>query len=148
MAMKKIRWLLALAALLAGAAQAQGVRLTIIDLDSDDLACGLRYPAIQQTVRQSMAVMKATEFADSEYELLVAIATVRRPADCASDVIVTVRKGITLAGNEKFRTRDNKAFLELCRHGGIVVSPTKDHERDFLRQVERSVQVCFGQLAY
>jgi hypothetical protein len=148
MAMKKIRWLLALAALLAGAAQAQGVRLTIIDLDSDDLACGLRYPAIQQTVRQSMAVMKATEFADSEYELLVAIATVRRPADCASDVIVTVRKGVTLAGNEKFRTRDNKAFLELCRHGGIVVSPTKDHERDFLRQVERSVQVCFGQLAY
>jgi hypothetical protein len=148
MAMKKIRWLLALAALLAGAAQAQGVRLTIIDLDSDDLACGLRYPAIQQTVRQSMAVMKATEFADSEYELLVAIATVRRPADCASDVIVTVRKGITLAGNEKFRTRDNKAFLELCRHGGIVVSPTKDHERDFLRQVERSVQVCFGQLAF
>jgi hypothetical protein len=148
MAMKTIRWLLVLAALLAGAAQAQGVRLTIIDLDSDDLACGLRYPAIQQTVRQSMAVMKATEFADSEYELLVAIATVRRPADCASDVIVTVRKGVTLAGNEKFRTRDNKAFLELCRHGGIVVSPTKDHERDFLRQVERSVQVCFGQLAY
>jgi hypothetical protein len=148
MAMKTIRWLLAMAALLAGAAQAQGVRLTIIDLDSDDLACGLRYPAIQQTVRQSMAVMKATEFADSEYELLVAIATVRRPADCASDVIVTVRKGVTLAGNEKFRTRDNRAFLELCRHGGIVVSPTKDHERDFLRQVERSVQVCFGQLAF
>ena len=146
--MKTVRWLLAVMALLAGAAQAQGVKLTIIDLDSDDLACGLRYPAIQQTVRQSMAIMKAAEFADSEYELLVAIATVRRPADCASDVIVTVRKGVTLAAGEKFRTRDNKAFLELCRHGGIVVSPTKDHERDFLKQVERSVQVCFGQLAY
>jgi len=78
----------------------------------------------------------------------VAIATVKRPADCASDVIVTVRKAVTLAGNEKFRTRDNKAFLELCRHGGIVVSPIKDHERDFLKQVERSVQVCLGQLAF
>ena len=146
--MKTVRWLLALVVLLAGAAQAQGVKLTIIDLDSDDLACGLRYPAIQQTVRQSMAIMKAAEFADSEYELLVAIATVKRPADCASDVIVTVRKGVTLAGNEKFRTRDNRAYLELCRHGGIVVSPIQDHGRDFLKQVERSVQVCLGQLAY
>lgn len=146
--MKTVRWMLALMLLLAGAAQANGLRLTIIDLDSDDLACGLRYPAIHSAVRQSMATMKTTDFADSEYELLVAIATVKRPADCASDVIVTVRKGVALAGNEKFRTRDNKAFLELCRHGGIVVSPIKDHERDFLRQVERSVQVCLGQLAY
>jgi hypothetical protein len=148
MAMKTIHWLLALVLLLAGAAQANGLRLTIIDLDSDDLACGLRYPAIQGKVRESMAIMKTTEFAESEYELLVAIATVKRPADCASDVIVTVRKAVTLAGNEKFRTRDNKAFLELCRYGGIVVSPIKDHERDFLKQVERSVQVCLGQLAF
>jgi len=146
--MKTFRWLIALALLLAGAAQGRELKLTIIDLDSDDVACGLRYLDIQDKVRQSMAIMKAIEVAESDYELLVAIATVKRPADCASDVIVTVRKGVALAGNEKFRTRDNKAFLELCRHGGIVVSPIKDHERDFLRQVERSVQVCLGQLAY
>jgi hypothetical protein len=92
--------------------------------------------------------MKATEFAESEYEMLVAVATVKRPADCASDVIVTVRKIVPLAAGGQFRTRDNKAVLELCRHGGIVVSPIKDHERDFLKQVERSVQVCLGQLVY
>ena len=145
--MKTIRRLLALL-LLAGAAQANDLRLTIIDLDADDLACGLRYTAIAGKVRESMAIMKAREFEQSDYEMLVAIATVRRPEDCASDVIVTVRKAVTLAGNEKFRTRDNRAFLELCRHGGIVVSPIKDHERDFLKQVERSVQVCLGQLAF
>lgn len=146
--MKTIRTLLALALLLAGAAQANGLKLTIIDLDADDLACGLRYTAIAGKVRDSMAVMKATEFAQSDYEMLVAIATVRRPEDCASDVIVTVRKAVTLDANEKFRTRDNRAYLELCRHGGIVVSPIKDHERGFLRQVERSVQVCLGQLSF
>ena len=146
--MKTFRWLIALALLLAGAAQGRELKLTIIDLDSDDVACGLRYLDIQDKVRQSMAIMKAIEVAESDYELLVAIATVKRPADCASDVIVTVRKAVPLAGTEKFRTRDNKAFLELCRHGGIVVSPIKDHERDFLKQVERSVMVCFGQLAF
>ncbi len=146
--MKTIRWLLALALLLAGAAQARELKLTIIDLDSDDLACGLRYTAIQETVRRSMATMKAAEVAASDYELLVAIATIKRPADCASDVMVTLRRIVPLAGNEKFRTRDGKAVLELCRHGGIVVSPLAEHERDFLRQVERSVQVCFGQLVY
>jgi len=146
--MKTFRWLIALALLLAGAAQGRELKLTIIDLDSDDVACGLRYLDIQDKVRQSMAIMKAIEVAESDYELLVAIATVKRPADCASDVIVTVRKSVPLAPTEKFRTRDNKAFLELCRHGGIVVSPLKDHERDFLKQVERSVMVCFGQLAF
>ena len=147
--MKTIRRLFAVALLLlAGAAQANDLRLTIIDLDADDLACGLRYTAIAGKVRDSMAIMKAREFEQSDYEMLVAIATVRRPADCASDVIVTVRKAVTLAGNEKFRTRDNRAYLELCRHGGIVVSPIKDHERDFLKQVERSVQVCLGQLTF
>jgi hypothetical protein len=148
MGMKAVRWLIALALLLAGSAQARDLKLTIIDLDADDLACGLRYPAIQETVRRSMAIMKASEVAESDYELLVAIATVKRPADCASDVIVTVRRAVALMGTEKFRTRDNRAFLELCRHGGIVVSPIKDHERDFLKQVERSVQVCFGQLTF
>ena len=146
--MKTIRWLVLFALLLAGAAQARGLKVTIIDLDADDLACGLRFPAIQEKVRQSLATMKATEFAESDHELLVAIATVKRPEDCASDVIVTVRRPMMLAGTEKFRTRDNRAYVELCRHGGIVVSPTKDHERDFLRQVERSVQVCLGQLTY
>ena len=145
--MKTIRRLLALL-LLAGAAQASELKLTIIDLDPDDLACGLRYTAIQDRVRQSMAVMKAREFAESDYEMLVAIATIKRAEDCASDVIVTVRKIVPLAASEKIRTRDNKAVLELCRHGGIVVSPIKDHERDFLKQVERSVQVCLGQLSY
>ncbi len=95
-----------------------------------------------------MAVMKAREFAESDYELLVAVATVKRPEDCASDVIVTVRRIVPLAPTEKFRTRDDKAVLELCRHGGIVVSPIRDHERDFLRQVERSVQICLGQLSF
>jgi hypothetical protein len=95
-----------------------------------------------------MAIMRVTEFAESDHELLVAIATVKRPDDCASDVIVAVRRPFALAGTEKFRTRDNRAYVELCRQGGIVVSPIKDHERDFLRQVERSVQVCLGQLAY
>jgi hypothetical protein len=146
--MKRLRWLFALLLLAAGAAQANGLKLTVIDLDPDDLACGLRYTSIQAAVRQSMATMKATEFAESEYEMLVAVATVKRPADCASDVIVTVRKIVPLAAGGKFRTRDNKAVLELCRHGGIVVSPIKDHERDFLKQVERSVQVCLGQLVY
>ena len=146
--MKTMRWVFALLCLLAGAAKASEVKLTIIDLDADDLACGLRYTAIQEEVRRSMAIMKAREHAESEYELLVAIATIKRPADCASDVIVAVRKFVPLAGTEKFRTRDGKAVLELCRHGGIVVSPIADHGRDFLKQVERSVQVCFGQLAY
>lgn len=146
--MKTIRWLLALALLLAGAAQARELKLTIIDLDADDLACGLRYTALQETVRRSMTIMKAAEVAESDYELLVAIATVKRPADCASDVIVTVRRIVPLAGNEKFRTRDGKAVLELCRHGGIVVSPLADHAGDFMKQVERSVQVCFGQLVF
>jgi len=146
--MKTIRWLLALVLLLAGTAQGRELKLTIIDLDPDDLACGLRYTAIQETVRRSMATMKAAEVAASDYELLVAIATIKRPADCASDVMVTLRRIVPLAGNEKFRTRDGKAVLELCRHGGIVVSPLAEHERDFLRQVERSVQVCFGQLVY
>jgi hypothetical protein len=95
-----------------------------------------------------VAIMKATVVPESDYELLVAIATVKRPLDCASDVIVTVRKVVPLAASEKFRTRDNKAVLELCRHGGIVVSPIKDHERDFMKQVERSVMVCLGQLAF
>jgi hypothetical protein len=143
-----LRWLSVLVLLLAGAAQARELKLTIIDLDADDLACGLRYPAIQDKVRQSMAIMRVTEFAESDHELLVAIATVKRPDDCASDVIVAVRRPFALAGTEKFRTRDNRAYVELCRQGGIVVSPIKDHERDFLRQVERSVQVCLGQLAY
>lgn len=146
--MNVVRWLLAVALLLAGAAQANGLKLTVIDLDPDDLACGLRYAAIQAKVRDAMAIMKAKEFAESDYELLVAIATVKRPEDCASDVIVTVRRIVPLASSEKFRTRDNKAVLELCRHGGIVVSPIKDHERDFLKQVERSVQICLGQLAF
>ena len=146
--MKTLRWLVLLALLLAGAAQARGLKLTIIDLDADDLACGLRYPAIQDKVRQSMAIMRVTEFAESDHELLVAIATIKRPGDCASDVIVTVRRPIELTGSETFRTRDRRAYVELCRQGGIVVSPIKDHERDFLRQVERSVQVCLGQLAY
>jgi hypothetical protein len=147
MARKWIRGLLALL-LLAGAAQAKDLKLTVIDLDPDDLACGLRYTAIQGKVRDSMAVMKAREFAESDYELLVAVATVKRPEDCASDVIVTVRRIVPLAPTEKFRTRDDKAVLELCRHGGIVVSPIRDHERDFLRQVERSVQICLGQLSF
>ena len=146
--MRTIRWLIALGLLLAGAAQAGELKLTIIDLDPDDVACGLRYPAIQEKVRESVAIMKATVVPESDYELLVAIATVKRPLDCASDVIVTLRKVVPLAAGEKFRTRDNKAFLELCRHGGIVVSPIKDHERDFLKQVERSVMVCLGQLAF
>ena len=145
--MKRIRWLLALL-LLVGAAQANELKLTVIDLDPDDLACGLRYAAVQEKVRQSMGAMKVKEFAESDYEMLVAIATVKRPDDCASDVIVTVRKIVPLAPGERFRTRDGKAVLELCRHGGIVVSPIREHERDFLRQVERSVQVCLGQLAY
>ncbi len=143
--MKTLRWLTVLVLLLGGAAQARELKLTIIDLDADDLACGLRYPAIQDKV---MAIMRVTEFAESDHELLVAIATVKRPDDCASDVIVAVRRPFALAGTEKFRTRDNRAYVELCRQGGIVVSPIKDHERDFLRQVERSVQVCLGQLAY
>jgi len=146
--MRTIRWLIALGLLLAGAAQAGELKLTIIDLDADDVACGLRYPAIQEKVRESAAIMKATVVSESDYELLVAIATVKRPLDCASDVIVTVRKVVPLAAGEKFRTRDNKAVLELCRHGGIVVSPIKDHERDFLKQVERSVMVCLGQLSF
>ena len=146
--MKTIRWLMALFLLLAGGAQARELKLTIIDLDPDDLACGIRFTDIQDKVRESMALMKAREFAESDYELLVAIATVRRPADCASDVIVSVRRIVPLTGTEKFRTRDNKAVLELCRHGGIVVSPTRDHERDFLKQVERSVMVCLGQLVF
>ncbi len=41
MARKWIRGLLALL-LLAGAAQAKDLKLTVIDLDPDDLACGLR----------------------------------------------------------------------------------------------------------
>jgi len=146
--MKNFRWLVALLLLVAGTAQARDVKLTIIDLDADDIACGLRYPAIQQEVLRAMGSMKAREFPGSEYELLVAIATVKRPADCASDVVVTVRKIVPLPAGETFRTRDNMAILELCRHGGIVVSPLKDHERDFLKQVERSVQVCFGQLSF
>lgn len=146
--MTTIRWILVLALLLAGAARANELKLTIIDLDPDDLACGLRHPAIQEKVRESMAVMKAKEFAESDYEMLVAIATVKRQEDCASDVIVTVRKVVPLAASEKFRTRDNRAVLELCRHGGIVVSPIRDHPRDFLKQVERSVQVCLGQLTF
>ena len=147
MARKWIGGLLALL-LLAGAAQAKDLKLTVIDLDPDDLACGLRYTAIQGKVRDSMAAMKAREVAESDYEMLVAVATVKRPEDCASDVIVSVRRIVPLAPTEKFRTRDDKAVLELCRHGGIVVSPIRDHERDFLRQVERSVQVCLGQLAF
>lgn len=146
--MKVLRCLMALLILLSGAAQARDIKVTIIDLDADDVACGLRYPAIQEEVRRSLGVMKAREFPGSDYELLVAVATVKRPTDCASDVIVTVRKIVPLPAGETFRTRDNKAILELCRHGGIVVSPIKDHERDFLKQVERSVQVCFGQLSY
>ncbi len=147
--MKTIRWLLALMLLSAGTAmQASEVKLSVIDLDPDDVACGLRYPAIQQQVRQAMAVMKVQEVAQSDYTLLVAIATIKRPLDCASDVIVTVRRIVPLAETEKFRTRDKLATLELCRHGGIVVSPIKDHERDFLKQVERSVMICFGQLVF
>jgi hypothetical protein len=146
--MTTVRWLIALVLLLGGAAQARELKLTIIDLDADDLACGLRYPTIQDQIRRAMAVMKVGEVPQSDYELLVAIATVKRPDDCASDVIVTVRRSVPLAAEEKFRTRDNRAFLELCRQGGIVISPVKDHERDFLKQVERSVMVCFGQLTF
>jgi hypothetical protein len=147
--MKTIHWLVALALLFAGATvQARELKLTIIDLDPDDVACGLRYPAIQDKVRQSMAIMKAGEVEQSDYELLVAIATVKRPLDCASDVVVTVRRIVPLAASEKFRTRDGRAALELCRHGGIVVSALKEHERDFLKQVERSVMICFGQLVF
>jgi len=147
--MKTFRWLIALALLLAGTAvQARELKLTIIDLDPDDVACGLRYPAIQEKVREAMAVMKVKEVAESDYSLLIAIATVKRPLDCASDVIVTVRRIVPLAETEKFRTRDKLAALELCRAGGIVVSPIKDHERDFLKQVERSVMICFGQLVF
>jgi hypothetical protein len=145
---RTIRWLLALALLLAGAAQARDLKVTLIDLDPDDLACGLRYPAIRDEVLRAMTVMKAREFASADDELLVAIATVKRPADCASDVVVTVRRIVPLPEGGKFRTRDGKAVLELCRHGGIVVSPTANHERDFMRQVERSVQVCLGQLVF
>lgn len=133
---------------IAGAAQARDLKLTIIEFDADDIACGLLYSAVQEEARRSMAIMKAREAPDADHELLVAIATVKRPADCASDVIVSVRRTVSLLGTEKIRTRDNKAALELCRHGGIVVSPLADHGRDFLKQVERSVQVCLGQLVY
>ena len=146
--MKSIRRLLACMLLFAAAAQAGEVKLTVIDLDPDDVACGLRHPAIVEQVRKAMAVMKVKEVAESDYTLLVAIASVKRPLDCASDVIVTVRRIVPLAETEKFRTRDKLANLELCRHGGIVVSQIKDHERDFLKQVERSVLICFGQLVF
>lgn len=146
--MKKFGWLIALALLLAGPAQAREVKLTVIDLDPDDVACGLRYPAIQDQVREAMAVMKVAEAEKSDYGLVVAIASVKRALDCASTVMVTLRRIVPLADTEKFRTRDKLAALELCRQGGIVVSPLKDHERDFLKQVERSVQICFGQLAF
>jgi len=147
--MKRMRWLIALVLVLVGAAaQANELKLTIIDLDPDDVACGLRFPSIQAKVREAMAAMKVREVAASDYEALVAIATVKRPLDCASDVIFTVRRIVPLADDEKFRTRDKQAVLELCRHGGIVVSPIKDHERDFLKQVERSAMVCLGQLVY
>lgn len=147
--MTRFRWLVALVLLLAGtAAQAREVKLSIFDLDADDVACGLRHPVIQDKVREAMAVMKVKEVAESDYGLLVAIATVKRPLDCASDVIVTLRRIVPLAESEKFRTRDKLANLELCRHGGIVVSPIKEHERDFLKQVERSVMICFGQLVF
>ena len=146
--MKSIRRLLACMLLFAAVAQAGEVKLTVIDLDPDDVACGLRHPAIVEQVRKAMAVMKVKEVAESDYGLVVAIATVKRPLDCASDVIVTVRRIVPLAETEKFRTRDKLANLELCRHGGIVVSPIKDHERDFLKQVERSVMICFGQLVF
>jgi hypothetical protein len=146
--MSVFRWLVLAALLLAGAAQGRDLKLTVIELDSDDLACGLRIFPIEDTVKQSIAVMKARAAAESDYEMLVAIATIKRPSDCASDVIVTVRRRVELAASEKFRTRDGQAFLELCRHGGIVVSALKDHERDFLKQVERSVMVCLGQLAF
>ncbi len=65
--MKTLRWLTVLVLLLGGAAQARELKLTIIDLDADDLACGLRYPAIQDKVRQSMAIMRVTEFAESDH---------------------------------------------------------------------------------
>jgi hypothetical protein len=146
--MRAIRLLFAVLALAAVAAQAREVQLNVIELDPDDIACGLRYPAVQQQVRQAMATMKAVEVAKSDYVLVVAIATVKRPLDCASDVNVTLRRIVPLADSEKFRTRDKLANLELCRHGGIVVSPIKDHERDFLKQVERSVMICFGQLVF
>lgn len=146
--MKSIRRLLACMLLFAAAAQAGEVKLTVIDLDPDDVACGLRHPAIVEQVRKAMAVMKVKEVAESDYGLVVAIATVKRPLDCASDVIVTLRRIVPLAETEKFRTRDKLANLELCRHGGIVVSQIKDHERDFLKQVERSVLICFGQLVF
>jgi hypothetical protein len=146
--MRAIRLLFAVLALAAAAAQAREVQLNVIELDPDDIACGLRYPAIQQQVRQAMATMKAVEVTKSDYVLVVAIATVKRPLDCASDVNVTLRRIVPLADSEKFRTRDKLANLELCRHGGIVVSPIKDHERDFLKQVERSVMICFGQLVF
>lgn len=147
--MDTMRWLIALVLLVVGtAAQAREVKLTVIDLDPDDVACGLRYPAIQQQVRHAMGVIKVQEAAESDYTLLVAIATVKRPLDCASDVMVTVRRIVPLAETEKFRTRDKLATLELCRHGGIVVSPIRDHEADFLKQVERSVMICLGQLVF
>ena len=146
--MKSIRRLLACMLLFAAAAQAGEGKLTVIDLDPDDVACGLRHPAIVEQVRKAMAVMKVKEVAESDYGLVVAIATVKRPLDCASDVIVTLRRILPLAETEKFRTRDKLANLELCRHGGIVVSQIKDHERDFLKQVERSVLICFGQLVF
>lgn len=149
MRLKTVRWIAAaLLALGAAAATAREVKLTVFDLDPDDVACGLRHPTIVDQVRQAMKTMKVVEVDKSDYGLLVAIATVKRPLDCASDVIVTVRRIVPLAVTEKFRTRDNLAALELCRHGGIVVSPTKDHERDFLKQVERSVMICFGQLVF
>lgn len=145
----KGKWLFgALLALAAALAQAREAQLTVIDLDADDVACGLRHPVIQQQVRQAMATMKAVEVAKSDYSLVVAIATVKRPLDCASDVIVTLRRIVPLAADEKFQTRDKLATLELCRAGGIVVSPLKEHERDFLKQVERSVMICLGQLAF
>jgi hypothetical protein len=143
------RWFAALALLLAtAAAPARELQLTLIDLDADDVACGLRHPVILEEVRQAIGKMKAVEVPKSDYGMTVAIATVKRPLDCASDVIVQVRRVVPLAATEKFRTRDNLAMLELCRHGGIVVSPIKEHERDFLKQVERSVMICLGQLTY
>lgn len=142
------RWLVLFGLVLATSAPARELQLTVIDLDADDVACGLRYPVLQDQVRQAIGKMKAVEVPKSEYNLTVAIATVKRPLDCASDVMVQVRRVVPLAASEKFRTRDNLGMLELCRHGGIVVSPTREHERDFLKQVERSVMVCLGQLVY
>jgi hypothetical protein len=148
--LRRVAATLALAVLVLGAngIDARTIELAVSDMDAEDFACGLRYPAIRTRAEAALQAAKLRVVDASDYRLVLIVTSIKRETYCASDLVVALRRATWIADDEMFRTPDRRANLEFCHDGGLVASPIEEHARHFLDQVERSVRNCVAVLKY